>query len=460
MRLGQQLNLLQNQKLIMTPELRQAINILQLNSLELKDFILEQLLENPLLDISDENQGNQEASLEKEQDKEEFDADWQEYFEDKSDLGYQNEPKEAIPFENYITKSVTLEEYLEEQIRYFNLQDEDFALAQFIIGNLDNRGYCNFTATEIAQQLEISEQKVEQTIGLIQGLEPIGIGARDLQECLTIQLKKKGLLTPDLKEVITYYLDDIAQGRYTKVANNLGKTAHDIQQMVDILKTLNPKPGASFGSNLEVKFIVPDIIVEKINDDYVILVNDISVPRLTINTLYKGIINNEQADKVTKTFVERKFHGALWLIKSIEQRRLTLYRIANALVNLQRSFLDKGKKYLVPLSLKDVAMDIDVHESTVSRAIANKYIQTPRGLFEMKDFFSIGLSTESGGKVSAQSIKKSIEDLVAGENPESPYSDQQLSDTLKEKGIKIARRTVAKYREEMNILAANQRKRY
>ncbi|NMA01259.1 MAG: RNA polymerase factor sigma-54 [Clostridia bacterium] len=460
MRLGQQINLLQTQKLIMTPELRQAINILQLNTLELRNLIQEQLVENPLLETYGEDQDNQEVSLEKEQEKEEFDIDLQEYFSDRSDLGYQSEPKETIPFENFITKSTSMEEYLEEQIKYFNLSDEDFALAQFIIGNLDERGYCNFITAEIAQQLEISEQKVEEIIGLIQRLEPPGIGARNLQECLIIQLRKKGLLTPILHEIITNYLDDLGQGRYVKVATNLEKTVREIQQLVDLLKTLNPKPGASFGSNQEVKFIVPDIIVKKIDEEYIILVNDISIPRLTINALYKGIMSNEKADKITKTFVERKFHGALWLIKSIEQRRLTLYRIASALVSLQRDFLDKGDKYLAPLSLKDVALEIGVHESTVSRAIANKYIQTPRGLFEMKYFFSTGLQTKSGDKISAQSIKKRIEDLVATENPKKPYSDQQIANILKDKGIQIARRTVAKYREELGILAAKQRKRY
>ena len=460
MRLGQQINLLQTQKLIMTPELRQAINILQLNTLELRNLIQEQLVENPLLETYGEDQDNQEVSLEKEQEKEEFDIDLQEYFSDRSDLGYQSEPKETIPFENFITKSTSMEEYLEEQIKYFNLSDEDFALAQLIIGNLDERGYCNFITAEIAQQLEISEQKVEEIIGLIQRLEPPGIGARNLQECLIIQLRKKGLLTPILHEIITNYLDDLGQGRYVKVATNLEKTVREIQQLVDLLKTLNPKPGASFGSNQEVKFIVPDIIVKKIDEEYIILVNDISIPRLTINALYKGIMSNEKADKITKTFVERKFHGALWLIKSIEQRRLTLYRIASALVSLQRDFLDKGDKYLAPLSLKDVALEIGVHESTVSRAIANKYIQTPRGLFEMKYFFSTGLQTKSGDKFSAQSIKKRIEDLVATENPKKPYSDQQIANILKDKGIQIARRTVAKYREELGILAAKQRKRY
>ena len=264
MRLGQQINLLQTQKLIMTPELRQAINILQLNTLELRNLIQEQLVENPLLETYGEDQDNQEVSLEKEQEKEEFDIDLQEYFSDRSDLGYQSEPKETIPFENFITKSTSMEEYLEEQIKYFNLSDEDFALAQFIIGNLDERGYCNFITAEIAQQLEISEQKVEEIIGLIQRLEPPGIGARNLQECLIIQLRKKGLLTPILHEIITNYLDDLGQGRYVKVATNLEKTVREIQQLVDLLKTLNPKPGASFGSNQEVKFIVPDIIVKKL----------------------------------------------------------------------------------------------------------------------------------------------------------------------------------------------------
>ena len=470
MKLGHQLNILQTQKLIMTPELRQAINILQLNSIELSQFIQEQLLDNPLLETvdSEDFQAREEAanisndtpaSQETVNDSDKSDIDWQEYFIDKSDHGFQFEPKEEITFENFITKTTTLQEYLEEQLRLLSLKDDDNALAHFVIGNLDHRGYCTFTSSQITQDLGVAEEKLESIIKLIQTLEPDGVGARNLQECLIIQLKKKNKLTPLLEEVIIKHLDDIGQGKLNKVANLLGIGVQELQEMVDQLKTLNPKPGVAFGNN-DVRFIVPDIIVEKINGEYIVLVNDVSAPRLTINELYREILTNNKADKLTKTFVERKFHGALWLIKSIEQRRITLYRIANTLVNMQRKFLDNGRKHLVPLSLKDVAQEVGVHESTVCRAIANKFVQTPRGLYELKHFFSAGLETNCGTKVSAQSIKNTIEDLINKEDPQNPHSDQQLSNLLAEQGIKVARRTVAKYREELGLLSAAQRKRY
>lgn len=456
MKLGYQLNLTQTQKLIMTPELRQAINVLQLSTLELTNFIQEQLLENPLLETTEEAPENVEV----EKENEEFDIDWQEYFADKSDIGYQKEVKEVVPFENYLSRTPSLQEYLEEQVRYSRLNDDDFALAQFVIGNLDKWGYCSFDTEQTAVDLGITSEKLDEIIELIQTLEPDGIGARNLAECLIIQLKKQNKLTPLLEQIINKYLDDIGKGKITKVANSLGISITQLQENMDVLKTLNPKPGAGFGSNQDTRFIVPDIIIEKIDNEYIVLVNDISTSRLMVNDLYKEILNSNSADKITKTFIERKLHGAIWLIKSIEQRRITLYRIANALVNLQRDFLDKGAKYLLPLTLKDVAEHVQVHESTVSRAIANKYVQTPRGLYPLKQFFSSGVKNKMGKKVSSQVIKKTIEDIINSEDPGSPLSDQKLCDLLQEKGIKIARRTVSKYREELGILSAAQRKRY
>ena len=227
-----------------------------------------------------------------------------------------------------------------------------------------------------------------------------------------------------------------------------------------ILKTLNPKPASGFGSNQETKFLIPDLLIEKIDNEYIVIVNDNYIPRLVVSSIYKDVINSSQADDLTRNFIERKLHGAQWLIKSIEQRRITLYRIANALVELQRDFFDKGKGYLLPLNLKDVADRIEVHESTVSRAIANKYVQTPRGLYPLKFFFSSGVGSKAGGKVSSEVVKEAIEDIIAKENPKEPYSDQMLCNLLQQRGLKIARRTVSKYREEMGILSSSLRKRY
>ncbi|MFZ7101301.1 MAG: RNA polymerase factor sigma-54 [Peptococcaceae bacterium] len=458
MKLSYQLNLAQSQKLIMTPELRQAINLLQFSTLELNNYLQEQLLENPLLEVLDEEGQNNNENTE---DLEKFDIEWQEYFQDGSDLGYQGEKKEPLPFEQFINQtSPSLQDFLEDQIRFLKLSDADLALAQFIIGNLDQKGYFTLPVIETAEDLEMDLEKFLEVLSLIQTLEPDGIGARNLEECLLIQLRKQQKLTPLLEELIKRYLKEIGQGKLVKIANNLELPIEELQRHVDVLKNLNPKPGAGFGSNQDTRFIVPDLLIEKIDSEYIILVNDSFTPRLIVSEVYKEIINNKGADEITRTFIERKLHGALWLIKSIEQRRITLYRIANTLVDLQREFLDKGTNYLAPLTLRDVAEKLEVHESTVSRAIANKYVQTPRGMYPLKYFFSSGVNNKSGKKVSSQVIKGVIEEIIAQENSKEPLSDQMLCNILQQKGLKIARRTVSKYREELGILAAAQRKRY
>lgn len=457
MKLGYQLNMTQTQKLIMTPELRQAINILQLSTLDLNTFIQEQLLENPLLEMLDENVSNNTESAE---DGEKFDIEWQEYFQDGSDLGYQRERKEYLSFEQFVSRTPSFEDFLEEQLLYLKLNDEDLALAQFVIGNLDGWGYFTFSIKESAVDLEIKPEKLEEIVKLIQSLEPDGIGARNLSECLIIQLRKKNQLTSLLEELICKHLKDISQGKFAKVANALNISIEEVQAKVDILKTLNPKPTSGFSSNQETKFIVPDLLIEKVGNEYIVLVNDNYTPRLVISEIYRSVINNSQADKITKTFIEGKLNSAIWLIKSIEQRRITLYRIANALIELQKGFLDKGQRHLLPLNLKDVAEKVEVHESTVSRAIANKYVQTPQGLYPLKFFFPSGINNKAGKRISSQVIKNVIEDIIQAENPKEPFSDQMLCDRLHEKGFKIARRTVSKYREELGILSAAQRKRY
>ncbi|NLT94048.1 MAG: RNA polymerase factor sigma-54 [Clostridia bacterium] len=457
MKIGYQLNMLQTQKLIMTPELRQAINILQLTALELNNYIQEQLLENPLLEIVD---GNFAAGSEPLEEGEKMEPEWKEYFSDASDLGYPWEKREYLPFEQFISRTPSLEDFLEEQLRFFKLSEEELTLARFVIGNLDNCGYFPFSIEETALVLEVSPDKLRRIVEFIQTLEPDGIGAKDLPECLIIQLRKKNLLTPLLEELITKYLKDIGQGKLSKIANSLNVSIEEIQKNVDILKTLNPKPASGFGSNQETRFIVPDLLIEKIDNEYIVLVNDNYIPRLTVSNAYKELINNSQSDELTRAFIERKLHSAHWIIKSIEQRRITLYKIANVLVELQRDFLDKGKAYLLPLNLKDVAQKLEVHESTVSRAIANKYIQTPRGLFPLKYFFSSGINNKAGQKVSSEVVKKAIKDIIAAEDPKEPYSDQMLCNLLQQKGLKIARRTVSKYREKMGILSSSQRKRY
>ena len=291
MKLGHQLNMTQTQKLVMTPELRQAINVLQLSALELNNFIQEQLLENPLLEVIDE--GPPVVNSETVEEGEKFDIEWQEYFNDGSDLGYRHQTKEVIPFEHYVPQTPSLEDFLEEQLRYQKLNDEDMALVQFVIGNLDAWGYFSFPIEETALELEVSPEKLGGIVKLIQTFEPDGVGARNLSECLIIQLRKKNELTPLLEELINEYLEDIGLGKLLRVAGALNISVEELQINVDILKKLNPKPSAGFGSNQETRFIVPDLLIEKIDREYIVLVNDNFIPRIIckIGAIYGSLTN-------------------------------------------------------------------------------------------------------------------------------------------------------------------------
>ncbi|MCR4441643.1 MAG: RNA polymerase factor sigma-54 [Peptococcaceae bacterium] len=453
------LRLEQTQKLVMTPELRQAIKILQLSSLELTDYVNQMLTENPLIEINEEEIYPRQ---EKEQ-KKEAEIDWEDYLQETRDLSEPRQPQEVkteFSFENFITRGTSLHEYLLSQLGYLRLNREESRIARYLIGNIDSSGYLAVTVEQASLDLKTTGEKIEKVLAVIQGFDPIGVGARSLSECLLIQLKQKGVSDPALYELVEKHLENIAAGKLSKVAQVLNLPITKVQEMADLIKTLNPRPGASFGGD-DVRYIVPDVLVERIDNDYIILVNDNHIPHLTINKTYSAILKkSSEADDVTRGFVENKLNQALWLIRSIEQRRMTIYQVASALVSMQRQFFDHGIKHLKPLTLKQVAERINVHESTVSRATANKYIQTPHGIFEFKFFFNSGLNTDKGESASSESIRRLLQEIIREENPCKPYSDQKLADILNSRGIRIARRTVTKYREGMGIPNTGFRKRY
>ncbi len=471
MRLGYGLNVEQTQKLIMTPELRQAITVLQLSSLELSLYIEQQLQENPLLELreeeTDENgeEGEFEWELEGGEEKREYDLDWEEYFQDSSDLGFPRMERDPEPpahnYESFLSQAPTLMEHLMFQLYLSRCSSEARVIGEYLIGNIDEHGYLQTTVEEAAKQLAVHPGAVEEALKLIQTFDPPGVGARTLQECLLIQVNQLGIKNPLLEQIIRYHLVDVARGKFNRLAQQFNVPVQEIQRVADILKTLDPKPGRNFSTPNDVRYVVPDIVVEKVGDDYIILINDVSVPRLTINPAYRAVLSQqENYDSRTRRFVESKLNAAAWLIRSIEQRRLTLYKVASCLVQLQRDFLDHGVKYLKPLNLKQVAEMVGLHESTVSRATSNKYIQTPQGVFEMKYFFPTGINSDGGTLTSAESIKKMLQEIVAAENPKEPLNDQKIAEILCEKGIRISRRTVAKYRGELGIPPVQQRKRY
>lgn len=469
MNLDHGLKLELNQKLMMTPELRQAIAILQMSALELSDVIAEEILENPVLEIAEKSSDDGERAehtespgqAEQAKDSEQLDDyfNWADYFnngmEKKSEHAVADEKQ---PFEVFIKNNVSLHEHLELQLHLAVRDEISKAIGSYLIGCIDDNGYLCSSVAEAAATLNVKEEVVAEVLDLVQTFDPLGVGARTLQECLTLQLVYKGIDNPLVLAIIVDYLPAVAAGKYKAIGEKLGCSAHSVQQAVDIIRTLDPKPGRAFGKE-ESSYITPDITVERVNGKYVIIVNDTNVPRLTINPYYRQVAMG--GDQESRQFIEGRLNSAVWLMKSIEQRRRTLYNVMEAIVELQQDFFDKGPKFLHPLIMKQVAEQISVHESTVSRAIANKYVDTPHGLVSLRSFFSTAVQNSTGGQdVSTTKVKQKIKELIMKENSSEPYSDQALADILGPHGIKISRRTVTKYREELGIASSTKRKRY
>ncbi len=471
MQTGYGLHLEQSQKLIMTPELRQAITVLQLSSLELTAYIEHQLQENPMLELHEDETERGSEPAEKEEfdksgeEKKEYDLDWEEYFQDSSDLGVvyreQRAERPDFTYENFLSQAPTLTEHLMSQLYLSQCCLQDRLIGEYLIGNIDENGYLQVSLPEAASRMKLNLCEAARALNMIHGFDPPGVGARNLEECLLIQIQQLGIRNGITKKLVEHYLEDLAKGKIGRIAQDIGVAVQDVQEAADILRTLDPKPGRNFSGPNDTRYIIPDVVLEKVEGEYVVLVNDVAIPRIAINAAYRSALAKDKyCDLKTRRFVESKLNAAAWLLRSIEQRRLTLYKVAKCLVELQRDFLDHGIKYLRPLNLRVVAEKVDLHESTVSRATSNKYIQTPQGVLEMKFFFPTGLSNVTGNTTSTEYIKIMLREIVAGEESTAPFSDQSITDMFKRKGITISRRTVAKYRSELGIPAAGKRKRY
>ena len=464
MRLTHDIFLEQQQKLLMTPELRQAIAILQMSTLELGEHIQKEMEENPFLDEKEPEEVPEQEEREAEAEAEANNAleQWMEYHSDR-DYGYMpQEREEEKSFENYVTSRPSLVEHLEFQLRMLSRDDQDLPIGEYLIGSIDDNGYLTVELAEVAARLEVPEARVEKVLKMIHSFHPHGVGARDLSECLMIQLCHYGKNDPIITEIVQNYLEDIGRGRLNRIAQALNISVQEVQEICDLIRTLDPKPGLQYSNSEQVKYIKPDIFVEKIDGEYVVIVNDFQFPRLTINRTYEKILRQPEAfSQEARQYLEEKMGSAMWLIKSIEQRRMTLYKVARCIVDIQKDFLDNGIAFLKPLTLREVADIVEVHESTVSRATTNKYMETPQGLYELKYFFSTGVQCRRGGeRISARSIKKQIEEMVAQEDPTQPLSDEQIAQNLQEQGISISRRTIAKYRNELGIASTIIRRRY
>jgi RNA polymerase sigma-54 factor len=470
------LNLTLRPALIMTPRLQQALKLLQVPTLELQQILKQEIMQNPLLEEVDELTENEDlaredtpeeaANQEAEDSTEENAIDWSEYMQDGAfDRAYIPQSETSVEFlEKIPVTRTTLAENLLEQLHYLNLPQDRMVLAEFLVGSLDDSGWLATPLEDVAQALNLPVEECEKVLRVIQALEPVGVGARDLRECLLIQLEARGVKDSLPWRLIFEQFDNLVNRRFPEIGRQLKCSVEEVQAAADVIATLNPRPGLQVSSE-DPKYVVPDLIVERVDDDYVVLLNDRHLPRLRISSAYESVLREKKkADGKsdsgkTREYIQGKLNSARWLIQTIEQRRRTMIKVMNCIIREQREFFEKGIAFLRPLTLQQVARQIDMHESTVSRVCSGKYVQTPRGVFELKFFFSSGLETEDGEDVSARTAKNIIKTLIDEEDKKEPLSDQSIAELLHQRGLRIARRTVAKYREQLHILPARFRRR-
>jgi RNA polymerase sigma-54 factor len=484
-------NLKLSQQLIMTPQLQQAIKLLQLTRQELVDAINDEMEENPLLEEVSPDEGNddvindeyekdilsserenikavehtEELNVEKGAGTEEF--DWTSYLEDYGPVGvtYGGPDSEETSWDNVLTEGVSLTKHLTWQMKLSSFSEDEERVCNQIIGNLDPNGYLCATVTEIAQLENISEEFVEAVLKRLQEFDPPGIAARNLQECLLIQARMLGVKNRIIEVIIKEFLKELELKNYSHIAHKLKVPLREVEIAVLLISRMNPKPGSIY-SEERTQPIIPDVYIVKAGDEYKIILNDDGLPRLRISNFYREIMaglsghgHNEAENG--KKYIKDKVQSATWLIKSIQQRQNTIYKVAESIVKHQKEFFDRGIDYLKPLVLRDIADDIQMHESTISRVVNNKYMHSPQGIYEMKYFFGSSIKrTSDGGTIASKSVKEEIKQLISSEPPRKPYSDCEIVDLLKGKGINIARRTVAKYREMMGVLPSSKRKKY
>jgi RNA polymerase sigma-54 factor len=467
MALEQKLSPRLQQKLVMTPALQLAIKLLQLNKLELEQTLQQEMVENPMLEdreeprMSLETEGEREADDSKDDqliDNLDVDSFFEKYFDSAPTTANMREESEAPPIENTLTSSETLADHLLWQLEMNDLDDEEFEICQAVVGNLDDDGRLRASAAEIAEMAGWSEIEVEKAIGLIQTLDPIGVAARDLRECLFLQLEHLGIEGDLAGVMVRDHMDDVTRHRFKEIARATGATLEEVGAAMATIRELNPRPGQAY-SDENPQYITPDVYVRKDGDEYVVSVNDDGLPRLRVSRMYRKLLRGQDGlGKEATDYLQEKMRSALWLIRSFGQRQRTIQKVSESIVKHQRAFLDHGVAALRPMVLRDVAEDIEMHESTVSRVVNGKYMHTPQGIFELKYFFHSGLGHASGSDVSSITVKERLRKLIEEENPRKPLSDAALARQLKQGGLQIARRTVAKYREELGIPASKLRR--
>lgn len=485
-----------SQQLVMTPQLQQAIKLLQLNRLELQTLVQQELEENPVLEESLEGEeltpgelsdatpegevleqasqaeiaeiaepvsepdpvpGTDEASTRDKFD----DIDWQNYLDSNPHTGMDargGDDPDRPSLEATLTPPETLKDHLEWQVHLSDFDEAEQQVAGWVIGNMDDDGFVQATDEELAEQASVAVDVIRTVIEKIQMFDPVGVGARDLRECLLLQIRALGIDDPLMILIVDRHIDRLKRRDLRGLAKVTGEPIELVAAAVRAIGALEPRPGRAIGGE-EPIYITPDIYVHKIGDEFHVMLNEDGLPKLRINGMYRNVLGrNSGVEKDTREYVHDKVRSAMWLIKSIHQRQRTIYKVMQSITRHQRNFLDHGVQHLKPLNLRDVADDIGMHESTVSRVTTNKYVHTPQGIFELKYFFNSGIEKFDGDAVSSETVKQKIRTIIGSEDPRRPLSDQRIAEMLKRSEIDIARRTVTKYREAMNVLSSTKRR--
>ena len=480
--LKQQLKL--TQQLLMTPQLQQAIKLLQLSRLELADTIRQEIEQNPLLEEispSDADYENSQNSLSATEEIPNIpepeitgevnmdnvssmqEINWEDDYANYYDAGFsfskETPERNRLTQIDFLTKETNLQSHLQWQLSHAELDKELKEAGLFVIGNLNQHGFLELTVEDITREIGCDEETARRAIAIIQEMDPPGVAAIDVQESLLLQLKRLDLEDSLAAEIIKDHLHSLELKNYGDIARATKTPIKEVQAAIEVITGLNPFPGEQY-TERDVHYVIPDVFVHKVGDEYLIVLNDEGLPRLKVSSAYEQIVDGDTSTPAeTKAYIKEKLRDAVWLIKSMQQRQRTIYKVVESLLKFQKDFFEKGVQQLRPLVLRDVAEDIEMHESTVSRVTTNKYIHTPQGIFELKYFFSTAIPQLDGESLAAESIRQRIRNMIKNENPDKPLTDNAISMILKQENIKVARRTVAKYREQLGILPVKNRRK-
>ncbi|MGE0171663.1 MAG: RNA polymerase factor sigma-54 [Oligoflexales bacterium] len=478
-----------SQQLLMTPQLQQAIKLLQLSRIELEEFVTQQLSENPVLEegmtesaeerlqternrestesqIIDEHMRSAEKIVDQTGGESTSDSEWENYSRSNDYSSYTSSTvkrgdDEFPNYENLVTKSGTLNDHLMTQIGELDLQEREKEIAQLIIGNIDEKGYLRSPVEELASD-KYELEEIEDILDVVQRLDPSGVGARDLRECLLIQIRNNRLKNGVVEKIVESHMPHLENRNFQAIAKAMKIPFETVVENVHTISDLEPIPGRQFGNN-STQYIVPDVYVFKIAEEWVVTLNDEGLPKLRVSNVYQDMLkemDKEKKENSDKDYIQDKLKSAMWLIKSIQQRQRTIFKVTETIVQKQKEFFESGVEHLKPMILRDIADEIGMHESTISRVTNNKYVHTPLGIFELKYFFNSSVARIGGESMASVSVKKMISDLITAEDAKRPLADQKIVEILEEKGIQVARRTVAKYREQLGILPSSKRKKF